>query len=451
MLGFAWLTLRQAQEALKNGRLEDAHRLLGQSAAQGHKRSWDLLQQLARGFVQRGEKHLHQDDPAAAWNDLMHAEQIAVAESGAGRLRQALVRLGVGQVRAMLEAGEPTRAAEIITQLRDRSVRQPELELLEEAAKNWGVAREQAGRGEFAQALQTVERVRRLLPGPMSRLEEFRRDLEERQSTFSALLGQLHEAAEQGRWRAVVDLSEQVLAAAPQHLEARKARARAWKAIEPVTVAFPPAQANAAVPAQEVPQRFLLWIDGIGGYLVCLGSRVTLGQATPDAYVDVPLFADVSRAHASITRDQEGYLLEALRPLQVNGKAVEKALLAPNDRVTLGLACQFQFRQPVPVSTTARLDFVSGHRLPVAVDGVILMADTLLLGPGTHVHVSMPDLPQPVVLYRHKGGLGVRYPGRLGVDGQSCRERGVLGPASTVTVDDFVFAVEPVGARLGRM
>ena len=140
----------------------------------------------------------------------------------------------------------------------------------------------------------------------------------------------------------------------------------------------------------ETPGHFLLWIDGIGGYLVCLGSRVTLGQATPDAYVDVPLFADVSRAHASITRDQEGYLLEALRPLQVNGKAVEKALLAPNDRVTLGLACQFQFRQPVPVSTTARLDFVSGHRLPVAVDGVILMADTLLLGPGTHVHVSMP-------------------------------------------------------------
>src|SRR5260370_9475638 len=149
MLGFGWLTRRPAQEALKNGRLEDADRLLGQSAAQGHKRSWELLQQLARGFVQRGEKHLGQDDAAAAWNDLMHAEQIAGAESVAGRLRQALVRLGVGQVRALLEAGEPTRAVEIITQLRDRSVRQAELELLEEAAEKWVVAREPAGRGEF--------------------------------------------------------------------------------------------------------------------------------------------------------------------------------------------------------------------------------------------------------------------------------------------------------------
>jgi len=50
MLGTAWLTLRQAQEALKNGRLEEAQRLLSQSGAQGHRRSWNLLQQLARGY-----------------------------------------------------------------------------------------------------------------------------------------------------------------------------------------------------------------------------------------------------------------------------------------------------------------------------------------------------------------------------------------------------------------
>ena len=52
----------------------------------------------------------------------------------------------------------------------------------------------------------------------------------------------------------------------------------------------------------------------MGGYLVCLGNRVTLGQATPDARVDVPLYADVSRHHATVTRDSEGYLLEGLRP-----------------------------------------------------------------------------------------------------------------------------------------
>src|SRR5262245_19573826 len=132
MLGFAWLTLRQAQEALKNGRLEEAYRLLSQPAAQGHKRSWELLAQVAQAFVERGERHLRQDDPSAAWNDLLAAEQVGVKDSGVAKLRQALTRLGMAEVRALLEAGEPGRAEEIITQLRNRSVQPPELQLLED-------------------------------------------------------------------------------------------------------------------------------------------------------------------------------------------------------------------------------------------------------------------------------------------------------------------------------
>ena len=75
----------------------------------------------------------------------------------------------------------------------------------------------------------------------------------------------------------------------------------------------------------------------------------------------------------------------------------------------------------------------------------------LVLGPGTQVHVSMPDLQQPIVLYRQKDGLGVHYAGNLCVDGQKCRERGNLRPTSTVTGDDFAFAFEPFGGDTGRL
>src|SRR5262249_31778620 len=139
-------------------------------------------------------------------------------------------------------------------------------------------------------------------------------------------------------------------------------------------------------PGEIIPQRFLLWIDGVGGYLVCMGSRVTVGQATSDSFVDIPLFADVSRLHATVTRDNEGYLLEAVRPVQANSEPVDKALLRPNDRLTLGNGCHLRFRQPAPVSTSARIDITSGHRLPLTVDAVLLMADTLVLGPGSRVH-----------------------------------------------------------------
>ena len=140
-------------------------------------------------------------------------------------------------------------------------------------------------------------------------------------------------------------------------------------------------------------------------------------------------------------------MLEAVRAVQVNGQAVTRALLRPGDRVTLGASCQFQFRQPVPVSATARLDLVSGHRLPLGVDGVLLMAETLVLGAGPQVHVAVPDLKEPVVLFRHKDGLGLRHAGGLTVNGRKVPERTVLGPRAHVAGDDFAFAVEPVGKQ----
>jgi hypothetical protein len=203
-------------------------------------------------------------------------------------------------------------------------------------------------------------------------------------------------------------------------------------------------------PTNELASRFLLWIDGVGGYLVCLGSRIALGQASADGHVDVPFVADVSRVHATLTRDAEGYVLEGSRLIQVNGQTTTRALLRANDRVTLGPSCQFQFRQPVPLSTTARLDLVSGHRLPLSVDGILLMAETLILGSGPQVHVAMPDLQQPFVLFRHKDGLGYRHAGALTINGQKGAERGVLGPRAAVTGDDFAFALESVGTRLGQ-
>lgn len=451
MLGFAGLPLRQAHEALKAGRLEEAYRLLCQPEAQGVKGSWDLLQQVARAFVERGEWHLRHENPEAAWNDLLQAEQVGLTDKAAVRLRQTLTRQGLNEVRALLGAGEPARAVKALEQLRDRQVRLPELQTLDEGAKGWNLAREQANRGEFAAAQHTLDRVCRLLPGLEGPLTQFCAEVRANQQHFQVAIVRLHEAVGAKHWRDVLELSERVLAMAPTHAEARKARARAWKAIEPATQTHAPAPAEVPVPPVAAPQpRFLIWIDGVGGYLVCLGTRITLGQATPDTYMDIPLFADVSRHHATLTRETEGYVLEAVRPVFVNSRATEKTLLQSGDRVTLGGSCQLLFRQPVPVSASARIDLASGHRLPLAVEGVLLMADTLVLGPGAHAHVAMPDLPQPIILYRHKDGLGIRHAGSFQVNGEKFTERAVLGPNATVAGEDFRLALEPVGARMGR-
>jgi tetratricopeptide (TPR) repeat protein len=453
MFGFAWLAIRQTREALRQGRLEEAHRLLIQPAIREHRAAGELLAQLVHGYVERGERYLKHDDTEGAWRDLLQAEQLQMAEKSVDRLRQTLIRLGLAEVRALLQAGEIRRADEAIARLRERRVRSPELQVLEEAARDWLQARELADHGEFAPALDAVERVRRRLPDRPTVLDQFAADLDHHRKIFPGLLVRLHEAADRGWWREVIELSEQVLGLAPQHAEARKARTRAWKAIEPVTIALPsPATSTngATLPCDSLPARFLLWIDGVGGYLVCLGARITFGQAIHDGHVDVPLVADVSRLHASLTRDAEGYVLEAVRPIQVNGREATRALLQSGDRLTLGASCQLQFRLPVPISTTARLDLVSGHRLPLSVDAILLMADTLVLGDGPQVHINVPDLKQPIVLFRQKDTLGIRHGGKLCINGHKSGERLLLSDLhATVSGENISFAIEPVTARLG--
>src|SRR5262245_38526978 len=187
---------------------------------------------------------------------------------------------------------------------------------------------------------------------------------------------------------------------------------RGWKeaGVSQITLSYSgPAKVgrSRATPDDEeegVPRRLLLWIDGVGGYLVCLNDRVSLGQATPDLYVDIPLLADISRLHCHFVRDAEGYLLEAVRPTVVNQQKTDKTLLRDGDRITAG-NCQLCVRQPAPVSATARLELSSSHRLPLALDGVLLMAETCVLGPSPQAHIVVPELQHSVVVFRRKDGL----------------------------------------------
>jgi hypothetical protein len=462
MLGLGWLKLWQAREALQAGRLDDAYRLVESPCMPHHRRRWDIHRQLAAAFAERAEKKLRQNDPTGAWADLLKAEQTGADDPTAAILRRELIEIGLAELLALLQAGEAARAVETVSQLRDRHAAPPELDALDEAAKAWVAAREQADKGEFPLAMETLERVQRLVPEAARAVERWLFAVHERQLRFHDLLPTLHEAGRKARWQEVVRLAEEVLAAAPQHAEAKSLRARAWKAIEPPTMIVGsrdrqeepgPAEGKADKDAEPVvggSQAFHLWIDGVGGFLVCLGNRVTLGQATPESTVDVPLMADVSRLHAALVRDSEGYLLHALRPVRVNGKVVEKTLLHSGDRLILGSCCQLQFLQPAPVSTSARLELSSGHRPRLAVDAVLLMADTLVLGPGQQVHVQMPDLVQPVILYRQKEGLGIRAVGTFTINGQSVRERGVLKPGDHVVSEQFSLTLEPVVGLVGR-
>ncbi|MBA4188359.1 MAG: hypothetical protein C0467_10180 [Planctomycetaceae bacterium] len=477
-----WVTLRQAQEAVNNNRPEDAHRLIEPLVAMGHRKASRLARSVVAAYLARAAKSLDLHHHDAAWRDLIAAESLNTGEAAVANLRQSLTRLGLVQAHSALEAGDPLRTVAVVGRLRDRGVRHPDLAQLEAVAQDWGMAAELADRGEFLRAAALLDKIEPRLPCPPTGFAAFRAEVELRHTRFRAAVSRLYDAAEAKRWRDALGIAEEVLAAAPDHREAKALRGKAWLAAFPhdnvgehdgdgvelrvdrrdssprrdsPTLPYPVAAPAASqsqsppVPAAALPKRFLLWVDGVGGYLVCLSNRVTFGQATADGPVDVPLFADVSRLHAELARDGEGYVVESGKGVLVNGKSSTRSLLAAGDRVTLGATCQFLFHRPVLVSGTARLELTSGHRLPVAVDGVLLMANEVMLGPGPNAHIVMPDLPAAVSIYRSKDGLGVRVPsGQFRIDDRPCHDRAALPLPSVVSADGFTFAVEPVTGRL---
>jgi hypothetical protein len=495
-----WLTVRQVRQALRRGDPESAQKLLAPLVQTGYRKAASVMAEVARGFRLRGEKALRNDDPEAAWKDLLSAEALNTPGPELAAFRNTLTKLGVAECRAALLAGHPLRVIEAHARLRQRSAFHPDFAVLEDAAKEWLRAMETADRGDFSAAAAMVERAKGKVPPALhDGFDEYRGKLTARQEQFREATVKLHEAAAGGKWADVLRYGDLVTAVAPHHRDARSLIARAWDVLpaaplgatragalsnssgmvelawaglKPEPAADAPtasyrlntngataSRLPLAKPVSRVapvldtvapglPKRFLLWIDGVGGYLVCLNTRVGFGQATGGGPVDVPLFADVSRMHAELTRDGEGYVLESGRELLVNGEPTKRAPLAANDRVTLGGTCQFVFHQPVPISPSARLELVSGHRLPLAVDGVLLMAENLILGPAAPVHVVMPDAAMNIVIYRGKDGLGIRIAGAFKIDNQPHQNRAPLPIPACVTGDSFSFAVEPVGVRM---
>ena len=191
--------------------------------------------------------------------------------------------------------------------------------------------------------------------------------------------------------------------------------------------------------------RFLLWVDAVGGYWVCLGDEVVLGQPVSAGRVDVPILGDVSGRHARIRRDSEGYLIEALRDVKVDGRKVEDtALLSDGARIQLGDAVRLLFRRPLALSATARLEFLSRHRTHPSTDAVLLMADACVLGPKPHSHVICRDWPHEVVLYRHEGQLYCRTAGSFEIDGLRHRERGLVHRNARIAGDHFSLSLEAI-------
>ncbi|MAX35728.1 MAG: hypothetical protein CME33_04065 [Gimesia sp.] len=198
---------------------------------------------------------------------------------------------------------------------------------------------------------------------------------------------------------------------------------------------------------------YLLWIDGVGTYLVYLPETLRIGgpgetgvtSGLASDWADLSLLANLSRHHASIIRSGENYFLEAQAPVFCNQRAVnDRVLLTDQAALRLNTDTVLTFRQPTALSASACLEFTSHHQPQQRLDGVVLMAETCLLGASSENHIVCPHWPGTVILYRQGNQVLCRSRLNIDVNQVAVSEGAVLTPGSLVTGPELRFRWEVV-------
>lgn len=196
--------------------------------------------------------------------------------------------------------------------------------------------------------------------------------------------------------------------------------------------------------SESLPQRVRLWIDGVGSWLVFLQDSVSIGGRRSDGETaDLCLQSDLARRQAEIVRRGEAWWLNPLGVAGVNGKPMSEPVpLHDGYTIELGARVRLTFRQPSALSSSAVIDFTSGHRPADRTDGVVLQTETCLLGPGAENHIHCRQWPAAFVLFRKEGGLWgrCRESWFLNQDLQEGAAR--LSDGDLVTGADFRFRLE---------
>jgi hypothetical protein len=159
----------------------------------------------------------------------------------------------------------------------------------------------------------------------------------------------------------------------------------------------------------------------------------------------VPILADLSRRHATIRREGESYVLNPIHRVAVDGRDVlEPTVLRDKCIVKLAGSVQLRFRRPHALSATALLEPVDRIRTEPAVDGIVLMSESCILGAGPQSHIRCRGWSNELVLIRRGDELLCRSKAAIAVDDETQTGHAVLAANSRIAGEDFALSLEEV-------
>lgn len=469
------IKIRDARRALETGRPDEASKLLQRESVREFLPAKQLSQEVASQLVERAQQRLVSGESSAGWRDLNLAAQLGGREDRLAELRKAYADRSLERIRHFLACGETALASQQIKKLEQRRLGNDQRRIWKLVIEFISRAKALAREGEAAAAADTLERAKALLSDPKDSLagqiEQRQAQLRDDATQISQLSTQLHEAVSQQAWTTVLSLGDALLELAPEHRSARQARRLAWQAVgmeekiarrrqlpTAMYVGRRPgdrlslqttrngarsAAMDTKTTNHEPGRRMVAWIDGVGGYLICLDDEVLIGQPSMPTQVDIPILADLSRRHASIRRDGESYVLTPIHRVSVDGQQLTgPTVLNHGALIEVGDSVKMRFRRPHALSATAVLTLESSHKTEPAVDGIVLMSDSCILGPQSHGHICCREWTDELVLFRRGEDLTFRTSAAVEVDGEPADARPILSGNCRLEAENFAMSLE---------
>jgi hypothetical protein len=447
---------------MRSGRLHRAAELAEQARLRDNFAGRLLSRTLTKKLVDNAFWNWEQCNHLAAWADFGMADRVVPTDlcDWVSGEKSRLVEYTIQACDQMLGSGQAALASELVDELTAQKIRDWRADRIQAAANLICASHELARQGHWTGAIQKLDLAKQQR-SDLHYLPARRQTLNELGRQHSRLTQMLRQAICGKRLEAARYLAEQLLAISPGDqvaLAANRNLARDSGAemgtakiladsskesrISPATNQC---ECLAEVSHATTTQNFVMWIDGVGGFLVCTGPSLWAGCYVDQPRVDIPIQGDLRRKHLRFDLHHDQFVLAPIGPVALDGKPIERpTVLQSGQQIELSGQIRWSYRQPHPLSSSARLDYVSAHRTVPWSDAILLMADTLIIGPHRHNHVHCPGWKNDLIVFRRQGQLFVRSESNLIVDGRRVGRVSPIQPESSIAGEDFSIKLEPV-------
>ncbi len=449
-----------------------------------------FVRQLTEALIERAENATSVGNLALAWKDLTIANKVALSKDSdlvSKHLNQ-LVELTVEAADSLLANGKVTHAVQMIDQLGKRQIMDWRADRIRNIARSLHQAEELAAVGKFTDSLGRLQEAKNIQPD-LPFIEAKISAAQLREIQMKELTAELQSTALKCHWSEVNDCCQKILAIAPKHQIALDAQRHCLTQIKRKTSSglrathVPERDSNNSffqigsgtsrtggtdgstcnrmgdrtnsgvsdlgdsegVAATQKNNTFILWVDGVGGYLVCADRVNTIGQAVSRTSISIPIIGDLRRRHARLETVGGQHLLQALGQVNVDGEPLIAPVELKHQQV-IGLegGVELKYTQAHPLSKTARLDFVSRHRTQPWSDAVLLASQSIVLGPNRDNHVFCPTWAADLIIFQRKEKWFCRTREPFEIDGVPIEKEGEIQFDSRISGKDFSLTLESV-------